>query len=54
MNMREVFWKSKEIIPQINYIRQLKEDKFIAVDEKKLSYILIASGDDLEIIEEAS
>ena len=54
MDIKTVFWKSKEIIPQINYIRQLEENKFIAVDEKKLSYILITIQDEIKIIKEAS
>ena len=53
MNLKEVFLKSKEIIPQINYIRQIEEDKFLAADDT-LRYILIASGEELKIIEEAS
>ena len=53
MNLKEVFWKSKEIIPQINYIKELEENKFLAADDR-LRYILISDGEELKIIEEAS
>ena len=54
MDLKEVFWKSKEIIPQINYIKELEENKFFATDDKSIGYIILATENQLKIIEEAS
>jgi len=57
MNLREVFWKSKEIIPGINYIRQIEENKFLALsnnETENTGYILLATQDEIKIINEAS
>ncbi|MGE5328245.1 MAG: hypothetical protein ACM3KR_01900 [Deltaproteobacteria bacterium] len=50
MNMKEVFEKAKKIDKEVNYIKQVSENKFVIFGKDDSKYIVCAEDGKIEVV----